>query len=103
MRDREERLGPGWNLGSTHSAGKRGVHECLCLALPSLPTNVLLPLCPRPTTQVEGQSWYGGGCDLTPFYIIDEDVRDFHTFWKALCDKHDKGVSNQGLTGQLRS
>ncbi|KAL0025908.1 hypothetical protein WJX77_002191 [Trebouxia sp. C0004] len=38
--------------------------------------------------QVEGQSWYGGGCDLTPAYLFEEDARQFHKFWKATCDKH---------------
>lgn len=33
--------------------------------------------------------WYGGGCDLTPFYIFDEDVAEFHRFWRTLCDRHD--------------
>ena len=39
--------------------------------------------------QVEGQSWYGGGCDLTPAYLFEEDACRFHQFWKATCDKHD--------------
>eukprot|EP00887_Chlorella_sp_A99_P006464 scaffold3.g6464.t1 len=33
---------------------------------------------------VAGQRWYGGGCDLTPFYV--SDFSEFHHFWKALCD-----------------
>ncbi|DBA80120.1 TPA: hypothetical protein ACH3X2_007602 [Trebouxia sp. C0005] len=40
------------------------------------------------TLQVEGQAWYGGGCDLTPAYLFEEDARHFHSFWKATCDKH---------------
>ena len=39
--------------------------------------------------QVEGQSWFGGGCDLTPAYLFEEDAQQFHSFWKATCDKHD--------------
>ncbi|KAI3436148.1 hypothetical protein D9Q98_002205 [Chlorella vulgaris] len=38
--------------------------------------------------EVEGLVWYGGGCDLTPFYLDDGDVRQFHGFWKQQCDKH---------------
>ncbi len=38
--------------------------------------------------QVEGQAWYGGGCDLTPAYLFEDDARQFHKFWKATCDKH---------------
>ena len=33
--------------------------------------------------QVDGQSWYGGGCDLTPVYLFEEDAIEFHTFWKV--------------------
>lgn len=36
--------------------------------------------------EVEGQKWFGGGCDLTPFYVYEEDFREFHGFWKGVCD-----------------
>ena len=42
-----------------------------------------------PTTghnQVDGQSWYGGGCDLTPVYLFEEDAVEFHNFWKVIGD-----------------
>ncbi|PSC76177.1 coproporphyrinogen III oxidase [Micractinium conductrix] len=39
--------------------------------------------------EVAGQQWYGGGCDLTPFYPCDQDFAEFHAFWKAACDAHD--------------
>ncbi|KAF9700896.1 hypothetical protein EKO04_000245 [Ascochyta lentis] len=34
--------------------------------------------------------WYGGGCDLTPSYLYDEDAIQFHSEIKQACDKHDK-------------
>lgn len=34
-------------------------------------------------------AWFGGGCDLTPYYPLEEDVREFHRAWKAVCDRHD--------------
>ncbi|RMZ77513.1 hypothetical protein DV737_g4349, partial [Chaetothyriales sp. CBS 132003] len=34
--------------------------------------------------------WFGGGTDLTPSYLFDEDARHFHKTLKAACDKHDK-------------
>ncbi|KAF2203291.1 Coproporphyrinogen oxidase [Delitschia confertaspora ATCC 74209] len=34
--------------------------------------------------------WYGGGCDLTPSYLFDEDAIHFHKTVKEACDKHDK-------------
>ncbi len=35
--------------------------------------------------------WFGGGTDLTPYYLDEGDVADFHTVLKKTCDKHDKG------------
>jgi coproporphyrinogen III oxidase len=32
--------------------------------------------------------WFGGGQDLTPYYLFDEDAIHFHTVCKAACDKH---------------
>jgi coproporphyrinogen III oxidase len=32
--------------------------------------------------------WFGGGIDLTPHYIIDEDAWYFHTYIKSVCDKY---------------
>ncbi len=34
-------------------------------------------------------SWFGGGQDLTPYYLFDEDARHFHTICKTACDAHD--------------
>ena len=35
------------------------------------------------------RSWFGGGADLTPYYLFDEDAAHFHGTWKATCDRHD--------------
>jgi coproporphyrinogen III oxidase len=35
-----------------------------------------------------GTSWFGGGIDLTPHYIIPEDGKFFHQELKKVCDKH---------------
>ena len=32
--------------------------------------------------------WFGGGCDLTPYYLDDEDAVHFHQTLKNACDKH---------------
>ncbi len=34
--------------------------------------------------------WFGGGTDLTPSYLFEEDAKHFHKTVKAACDKHDK-------------
>lgn len=36
-----------------------------------------------------GESWFGGGMDLTPYYLVDEDASHFHKTIKATCDNHD--------------
>lgn len=35
--------------------------------------------------------WFGGGQDLTPYYLFDEDATHFHTVCKNACDKHHSG------------
>lgn len=34
--------------------------------------------------------WFGGGTDLTPFFLDKEDIIHFHTTLKESCDVHDK-------------
>lgn len=34
--------------------------------------------------------WFGGGADLTPYYLWDEDAVHFHTVFKKVCDIHGK-------------
>lgn len=43
-------------------------------------------------TNLEGPPkawWFGGGTDLTPSYLYEEDVKHFHGTYKAVCEKHD--------------
>lgn len=39
--------------------------------------------------EVGDLSWFGGGSDLTPYYLFDEDAQHFHRVLKAACDRHD--------------
>jgi len=32
--------------------------------------------------------WFGGGQDLTPYYLFEDDARHFHMICKEACDKH---------------
>ena len=32
--------------------------------------------------------WFGGGLDLTPYYVFDEDAIHFHQVCKSVCDAH---------------
>jgi coproporphyrinogen III oxidase len=35
-----------------------------------------------------GTRWLGGGIDLSPHYIFEEDARFFHEALKSVCDRH---------------
>jgi len=37
----------------------------------------------------DGSHWFGGGADLTPYYLFEEDCRHFHRTWKNACDSSD--------------
>lgn len=32
--------------------------------------------------------WFGGGQDLTPYYLFEDDAKHFHTICKKSCDAH---------------
>lgn len=38
-----------------------------------------------------GEWWFGGGQDLSPSYLFDEDAIHFHRTLKSACDHHDSG------------
>ncbi|XP_050212801.1 coproporphyrinogen-III oxidase 1, chloroplastic-like isoform X1 [Mercurialis annua] len=44
---------------------------------------------PKDAPGAPRQWWFGGGTDLTPAYIFEEDVRHFHSTQKQACDKFD--------------
>lgn len=33
--------------------------------------------------------WFGGGTDLTPYYLFEEDAKHFHGTYKTACDRFD--------------
>jgi len=33
--------------------------------------------------------WFGGGTDLTPYYLFEEDAQHFHQTYKNVCDEFD--------------
>ena len=53
------------------------------------------PLCPtmhfnyRYFETDGGVWWFGGGTDITPSYIDEDDMKHFHGTYKEVCDKHD--------------
>lgn len=34
--------------------------------------------------------WFGGGTDLTPYYLFEEDAEHFHGTYKKVCERFDK-------------
>ncbi len=57
------------------------------------PCNPMIPVIHMNTRYFEmtsGERWFGGGIDLTPHYISDEDARFFHTYLKKICDQYDE-------------
>ncbi|TDB64561.1 oxygen-dependent coproporphyrinogen oxidase [Arundinibacter roseus] len=38
-----------------------------------------------------GDCWFGGGIDLTPHFVVEEDARYFHQCLKEVCDRHHAG------------
>ncbi|XWS36785.1 hypothetical protein CRYUN_Cryun20dG0115700 [Craigia yunnanensis] len=44
---------------------------------------------PKDVPGAPRQWWFGGGTDLTPAYIFEEDVKHFHSMQKKACDKFD--------------
>jgi coproporphyrinogen III oxidase len=41
-----------------------------------------------PSGKSGGASWFGGGQDLTPYYLFEDDATHFHQTCKTACDKH---------------
>jgi coproporphyrinogen III oxidase len=39
--------------------------------------------------------WFGGGSDLTPYYLFEEDARHFHQIYKTVCDGFDPSLYPQ--------
>jgi coproporphyrinogen III oxidase len=39
-----------------------------------------------------GTGWFGGGADLTPYYLYPEDATHFHGTLKRVCDVHDPAL-----------
>ncbi len=36
-----------------------------------------------------GAAWFGGGADMTPYYLFDADAVHFHGVMKASCERHE--------------
>jgi coproporphyrinogen III oxidase len=55
------------------------------------PENPMVPIIHMNVRYFEmstGVWWFGGGIDLTPHYVVEEDAEFFHSSLKKACDKH---------------
>jgi coproporphyrinogen III oxidase len=39
-------------------------------------------------------AWFGGGADLTPYYLVPEDITFFHEMYRDLCREHWKAEND---------
>lgn len=44
---------------------------------------------PSPGSWEAVDRWFGGGTDLTPYYLFEEDAKHFHQAYKNVCDQFD--------------
>ena len=44
---------------------------------------------------IVADSWFGGGVDLTPYYIFKEDIVFFHHNYKIICDEFDAKIYDE--------
>ncbi|KAL2631267.1 hypothetical protein R1flu_015953 [Riccia fluitans] len=42
-----------------------------------------------------GGGWFGGGADLTPSYLFEDDANFFHSYYKDVCDRYDPTLYEQ--------
>ncbi len=81
---------------NTDNTGSVGFYAC-GLSMVLHPYNPMAPTVHMnyryfETTNPDGSTqawWFGGGADLTPSYLFEEDAIHFHKQLKYACDKHD--------------
>ena len=56
--------------------------------VPTFRSDVRIFLVKSATEDSSATAWFGGGSDLTPYYLIDEDITRFHKDLKRMCDSH---------------
>src|SRR5699024_885214 len=76
-----------------------GVSSVIHPRNPNIPTihfnfryfEVEVPDQKNPGGQPEVQWWFGGGVDMTPYILNEDDCRSFHRLLMKACDKHVAG------------
>lgn len=101
----------GVNFSAVHGPTPQNILEALSLppseffatgvSIVLHPENPLVPIIHMNVRYFEmtsGAWWFGGGIDLTPHYIFEEDARHFHDALKKVCDRHDVADYNKYKT-----
>ncbi|MBP1646624.1 MAG: coproporphyrinogen oxidase [Bacteroidetes bacterium] len=83
--DLPERLAESMNVATTQFYAT-GISLVLHPRSPMVPT---VHMNYRYFEQQDGNGWFGGGSDLTPYYPVLEDIVHFHRVLKRACDAHD--------------
>jgi coproporphyrinogen III oxidase len=58
---------------------------------------------PAPASGPRKLWWFGGGADMTPSYLYEEDARHFHATLRSTCDAHDDGRGSAPLYRRLKA
>ena len=78
-------------LMSENKENKKDTFYATGVSIVIHPINPMVPIIHMNVRYFEmsnGVWWFGGGIDLTPHYVVEEDARFFHSALKKVCDKH---------------
>ncbi len=61
------------------------------------PANPMIPIIHMNVRYLKAGNleWFGGGIDLTPHYIFEEDATFFHQYLKKVCDEHNSSYYSE--------
>jgi len=73
--------------------GEGGTFEAVGLSLVLHPRSPLVPAAHLNVRLIRrgARAWVGGGTDLTPYYLFEEDAVAFHGALREVCERHEPG------------
>lgn len=86
--EKEHSVAEGKSRGQFFATGVSIVIHPQSPMVPIIHMNIRYFEMPDPTGESAGLRWLGGGIDLTPHYIVEEDAHYFHQQLKAVCGLH---------------
>jgi len=78
---------------ATKVQGEGGAFAAVGLSVVIHPVSPLVPTAHANVRLIQrgGAAWFGGGADLTPCYLFEEDCRHFHRVLRDACERHEPG------------